>query len=536
MANVIKTVITYPLNGSTRDFQIPFEYLARKFVQVTLIGRDRKALVNIQDYRFTSKTQITTNKTWGVGDGYELIELRRFTSATDRLVDFADGSILRAYDLNVSQIQTLHVAEEARDLTADTIGVNNEGHLDARGRRIVNVADPVNALDAVNLKTIKEWNDGAYQSYQNALQQANLANQHRADALASKNAAKTSETNAKTSETNAKTSETNALSSRNSAASSATNASQSAVAASASASQAIEAKDYCLKQADRAYSEAERSKGYADSMGNTIDFGKVTHSVNTDNNAVRWKGNHYLGEISLADGGGGVDKTDRTVLKTVAGTFTISQYADGYWRNLTHPKTNGVIATEEWMRQYVKDGPSASETRLHARDGSDSYIFVRGSDSNTGFFHRGSTKFRVTTTTASLEGGCNRLYINGYDNSTTNRPTIVLDSVADIWRMEPDGAGKFQITHPKSQALYEFVKEGGTQQVASRQWVSSNFSNGTKLGGIVRGTKTNLSEDVKSSEIRSLFSQIPENAVFCGVDVGSTGGFIALTPRWRVIQ
>ncbi|WP_152687712.1 phage tail fiber domain-containing protein, partial [Pseudomonas fildesensis] len=32
-----KTVLTYPLNGAQRDFPIPFEYLARKFVVVTLI-------------------------------------------------------------------------------------------------------------------------------------------------------------------------------------------------------------------------------------------------------------------------------------------------------------------------------------------------------------------------------------------------------------------------------------------------------------------------------------------------------------------
>ncbi|QXV78441.1 tail fiber protein [Escherichia phage ErnstBeyeler] len=163
MALKIRTVMTYPLTGAV-DFAITFEYLARKFVTVTLIGKDRKELVLNQDYRFTTKTQITTTRTWTAADGYDSIEIRRYTSATDRLVDFADGSILRAYDLNIAQIQTLHVAEEARDLTADTIGVNNEGHLDARGRRIVNVANPIDDGDAVNLRSIKQWNDSALNS------------------------------------------------------------------------------------------------------------------------------------------------------------------------------------------------------------------------------------------------------------------------------------------------------------------------------------------------------------------------------------
>lgn len=188
MATNIKTVMTYPLDGTTTDFAIPFEYLARKFVQVTLIGVDRKVLVLNQDYRFATKAIISTTRAWGTGDGYNTIEIRRYTSATERLVDFTDGSILRAYDLNVSQIQTLHVAEEARDLTADTIGVNNDGNLDARGRRIVNVGDAVESGDAINLGQITSWNDSA---------------------LNSKNAAKISEDNAKLSEINSKASEDN---------------------------------------------------------------------------------------------------------------------------------------------------------------------------------------------------------------------------------------------------------------------------------------------------------------------------------------
>lgn len=164
MATNIKTVMTYPLDGSTTDFNIPFEYLARKFVRVTLIGVDRKELILNQDYRFATKTTISTTRALGPADGYNMIEIRRFTSATDRLVDFTDGSILRAYDLNISQVQTLHVAEEARDLTADTIGVNNDGNLDARGRRIVNLADGVDDGDAISLGQVKRWNESAWNS------------------------------------------------------------------------------------------------------------------------------------------------------------------------------------------------------------------------------------------------------------------------------------------------------------------------------------------------------------------------------------
>lgn len=187
MANTIKTVITYTLNGSTREFNIPFEYLARKFISVTLIGVDRKTLTLNTDYRFASRTVISLNRAWGSADGYTTIEFRRYTSASERLVDFTDGSILRAYDLNVAQVQTMHVAEEARDLTADTIGVNNDGQLDARGRRIVNVADPVDDYDALNLRTVKVWNESALNSATRSEAARNSSWSYSQDSLAYRN-------------------------------------------------------------------------------------------------------------------------------------------------------------------------------------------------------------------------------------------------------------------------------------------------------------------------------------------------------------
>lgn len=151
------TIVTVSLNGQT-DFNIPFEYLARKFVVVTLLGIDRKVLTLNSDYRFVSKTVITlANPTPA---GYTQLELRRVTSATERLVDFHDGSILRAYDLNLSQIQTLHVAEEARDLASDILGLNDDGDLDARGKRIVNLGDASSANGAASYGQLLELVSG----------------------------------------------------------------------------------------------------------------------------------------------------------------------------------------------------------------------------------------------------------------------------------------------------------------------------------------------------------------------------------------
>lgn len=153
MAIQLKTIASYPLTG-TRDFVIPFEYLARKFIVVTLTGPSKRLQLALNtDYRFATKTLITTNQAFTSGE-YTQIEIRRFTSASDRLVNFSDGSILRAGDLNLSAIQSIHIAEEARDLTFDLMGLDNEFNYDAKNHKIVNLADGSEPQDAVNHKQL----------------------------------------------------------------------------------------------------------------------------------------------------------------------------------------------------------------------------------------------------------------------------------------------------------------------------------------------------------------------------------------------
>lgn len=159
MADTPTTIATFALDGNTQEFQIPFEYLARRFVKVTLVGLNREPLDMNDDYRFITKDTIRTTQPWGPSNGYTTIEIRRVTSATDRLVNFNDGSILRAYDLNVSMIQGLHIVEEARDAAFFMLQENSNGQLDARGRRIINVGAPVAATDAVRLQDLNSVTD-----------------------------------------------------------------------------------------------------------------------------------------------------------------------------------------------------------------------------------------------------------------------------------------------------------------------------------------------------------------------------------------
>ena len=204
------TIANYQGNGSTTDFNVPFDYLAKKFVKVTVDSREKLGGDygdTTKDYFFVDKTTIRFNT--APASGTEII-IRRYTSATDRIVSFKDASVLKAKDLDVSTVQTIHIAEEGRDVINDALIVDKEGNWDARGHRIVNVGGPIDDTDAVNFKFYKDDAMGAYQA--------------RLKSEASRDAAKVSETNAKTSEVNAKESEDTAKASAGTAVSAAKHA------------------------------------------------------------------------------------------------------------------------------------------------------------------------------------------------------------------------------------------------------------------------------------------------------------------------
>lgn len=204
------TIAFYTGDGATTDFTVPFDYLAKKFVRVSLgvtILKGGDYGDTSKDYYFLDKTKVRLKVPPQVG---EVLTIRRYTSATDRVVSFKDASVLKATDLDVSAVQIIHIAEEARDIINDALIKDKGGNWDAKGNRIVNVGTPEADSDAMTYGVYKADALGAYQA--------------KLKAEAARDAAKVSETNAKASEVNAKESEVTAKASAGTAVSAAKHA------------------------------------------------------------------------------------------------------------------------------------------------------------------------------------------------------------------------------------------------------------------------------------------------------------------------
>lgn len=273
MAN---TVVVYPGDGVTRQFTVPFDYLNRTFVRVYVNDTEEAQGVT---WSFISPTVIERTAAPLAG---ETLTIRRVTSM-NRIVDFKDASVLRSFDLNTSQLQVLHIAEEAKDMTVDTISTDIYGNLDARWRRIVHIANPVEDGDALNYGTYKADLNGAVVARDRAETAATKAE---ASAVTSKNWADAASSHKVAAEGSATTASTAATTATNAAAAAATSASKAETAVIT------------------AHAWADAAKSNADAAKVSEDAAKVSENAvqNVVDNAIEIVRGEFADYVSDAEG------------------------------------------------------------------------------------------------------------------------------------------------------------------------------------------------------------------------------------------
>ena len=147
MAN---TIIIYQGDGTTTSFTVPFDYLKKTFVKVFFnTSTELKGGTSSDtsaDYYFADNSTIKLRSI--VPTTSQTITIRRYTSVTERVASFRDGSVLYAKDLDTSQVQAFHIAEEARDILNDALTVDRLGNWDAKNKRIINVGTPTESTDS----------------------------------------------------------------------------------------------------------------------------------------------------------------------------------------------------------------------------------------------------------------------------------------------------------------------------------------------------------------------------------------------------
>lgn len=359
----------YTGDNTTDTFSIPFTFTAQSEISVTVDGVAETGLT----FPSAASVQLTSAPATGT-----LVQVRRTTDLTARSVDFASGSVLTEEDLDDSNIQTFHAAQEAVDKSNDGITLGADDKWDAQSKVIKNVGTPTASTD------------GATKAYvDNVAGSASAAAASATAAANSASAAATSATNAATSESNAATSATSASNSASTATTQATNASNSATSATASAAtattQASNASTSATNAATSETNAATSATNAATSETLSEEWAEKTNGIvdSTGYSSKAWA----TGGTGVTDtaGAGSAQEWATDTTNQVDGTeYSAKEYAIGVQRR----GSSGGGSAKDWATYTAStvDGTLysakyyAEQAAVHFDNFDDKYLGSKSSD------------------------------------------------------------------------------------------------------------------------------------------------------------
>jgi len=233
--------VTYTQSVSgNRNFSVPFPYLSKDHVKVTVNGE-----AVTFSWLSASSIQLTTAPAIGAK-----VEVRRVTERNSLLVDFADGSTLTESQLDLASKQNFYLSQEADDLAVESNTIANDAKTtaqsaDSKANTAISTANSATTT-ANNAATTA---NNAATSASNAVTTANTA-------LSTANAASTEARNAVTTANTAKTEANKAVNTANSANSTANSAASQVASAVATANAAASDAATALNTANTALADS----------------------------------------------------------------------------------------------------------------------------------------------------------------------------------------------------------------------------------------------------------------------------------------
>ncbi len=179
-------------DGNNTPITLGFSYRDTGDIVVKVDGVTKTLTTH---YTFPTSNTITFTA-GNIPTNGQVVEVRRATNHSARLVDYVAGATLTETDLDTDSEQAFFMAQESLDVANDSITLNASDVYEGNSKRIINIADPTGAQDV----STKAYTDA----------QVSGVSTNASAAATSATSAATSATSASTSATSASSSATTA--------------------------------------------------------------------------------------------------------------------------------------------------------------------------------------------------------------------------------------------------------------------------------------------------------------------------------------